>query len=143
MRQKPGGAAALFIFFAILCGARGALADEIVYQPVNPNFGGSPFNGAFLLNEAIAQNDHKEASTPIPSSLSNSLEAQLERALINRLSRDLIDNAFGDLDEPLESFTVTIGSSQFTVNTDDPAFTVVTIINLDTGESSVITIPNF
>lgn len=142
MRQKLRGVAALFVL-GFLCGAQGALADEMVYQPVNPNFGGSPFNGAFLLNQALAQNDHKESSTPIPSSLSNSLEAQLERALINRLSRDLIDNAFGDLDEPLENFTVTIGSSQFSVNTDDPAFTVVTIINLDTGESSVITIPNF
>ncbi len=127
----------------LLFSAQGALADEMVYQPVNPNFGGNPLNGSFLLNQALAQNDHKEAESSIPSSLSNSLEAQLERALVNRLSRDLIDNAFGDLDEPLDNFTVTIGSSQFTVNTDDPAFTLVTIINLDSGDSSIISIPNF
>jgi len=127
----------------LLFSAQGAFADEMVYQPVNPNFGGNPLNGSFLLNQALAQNDHKEAESAIPSSLSNSLEAQLERALVNRLSRDLIDNAFGDLDEPLDNFTVTIGSSQFTVNTDDPAFTLVTIINLDSGESSIISIPNF
>ena len=141
MRHTMKGAVA-WALLGLFFGAQGVQADEIVYQPVNPNFGGNPFNGAFLLNQALAQNDH-ESSTPIPSSLSNSLEAQLERALINRLSRDLIDNAFGDLDEPLESFSVVIGNSEFSVNTDDPAFTVVTIINLDTGESSVITIPNF
>ena len=140
MKRKWMGA----LFAAgLLFSAQGAFADEMVYQPVNPNFGGSPLNGSFLLNQALAQNDHKEAESSIPSSLSNSLEAQLERALVNRLSRDLIDNAFGDLDEPLDNFTVTIGSSQFTVNTDDPAFTLVTIINLDSGDSSIISIPNF
>ena len=140
MKRKWMGA----LFAAgLLFSAQGAIADEMVYQPVNPNFGGSPLNGSFLLNQALAQNDHKEAESSIPSSLSNSLEAQLERALVNRLSRDLIDNAFGDLDEPLDNFTVTIGSSQFTVNTDDPAFTLVTIINLDSGDSSIISIPNF
>ena len=140
MKRKWMGA----LFAAgLLFSAQGALADEMVYQPVNPNFGGNPLNGSFLLNQALAQNDHKEAESSIPSSLSNSLEAQLERALVNRLSRDLIDNAFGDLDEPLDNFTVTIGSSQFTVNTDDPAFTLVTIINLDSGDSSIISIPNF
>jgi len=140
MKRKWMGA----LFAAgLLFSAQGAFADEMVYQPVNPNFGGNPLNGSFLLNQALAQNDHKEAESAIPSSLSNSLEAQLERALVNRLSRDLIDNAFGDLDEPLDNFTVTIGSSQFTVNTDDPAFTLVTIINLDSGDSSIISIPNF
>jgi len=140
MKRKLMGA---LISAGLLFSAQGALADEMVYQPVNPNFGGSPLNGPFLLNQALAQNDHKEAGPSLPSSLSNSLEAQLERALVNRLSRDLIDNAFGDLDEPLDNFTVTIGSSQFNVNTDDPAFTLVTIINLDSGESSIISIPNF
>jgi len=140
MKRKWMGA----LFAAgLLFSAQGAFADEMVYQPVNPNFGGNPLNGSFLLNQALAQNDHKEPESAIPSSLSNSLEAQLERALVNRLSRDLIDNAFGDLDEPLDNFTVTIGSSQFTVNTDDPAFTLVTIINLDSGDSSIISIPNF
>jgi curli production assembly/transport component CsgF len=31
-------------------------AGNMVFQFVNPNFGGNPNNGAFLLNEAQAQN---------------------------------------------------------------------------------------
>ena len=118
-------------------------ADQLVYEPVNPNFGGSPFNGSQLLNNALSQNKHKEESKSIASPFSNSFEAQLERAILSRLSSTLVANAFGDLDEPLESFSVNTGISEISVNVDDPAFTVVTIINLETGESSVITIPNF
>jgi curli production assembly/transport component CsgF len=33
-----------------------ASAGSLVYQPVNPSFGGNPNNGAFLLNLANAQN---------------------------------------------------------------------------------------
>ena len=33
-------------------------ADQLVYTPVNPAFGGNPLNGSFLLNEAQLQNSH-------------------------------------------------------------------------------------
>ena len=129
----------LLVFFGINL----TYADQLVYQPVNPNFGGSPFNGSQLLNNALSQNKHKEDIKNSPSPFSNSFEAQLERSILSRLSSTLVANAFGDLDEPLENFTVNTGISEISVNVDDPAFTVVTIINLETGESSVITIPNF
>ncbi|WP_330982087.1 MULTISPECIES: curli production assembly/transport protein CsgF [Enterobacterales] len=34
-------------------------AGNMVFQFVNPNFGGNPNNGSFLLNEAQAQNSYK------------------------------------------------------------------------------------
>ncbi len=33
-----------------------AHASELQYTPVNPNFGGSPLNGSFLLNQATVNN---------------------------------------------------------------------------------------
>ena len=33
-----------------------ASAGELVYQPVNPSFGGNPLNGPNLLNSANSQN---------------------------------------------------------------------------------------
>jgi len=41
--------------FSLIC-----QATELVYTPVNPNFGGNPLNGPTLLNEAQAQNDYKD-----------------------------------------------------------------------------------
>lgn len=32
-----------------------AQASELVYQPVNPSFGGDPLNGNWLLSQATAQ----------------------------------------------------------------------------------------
>ena len=46
-----------------------ALAQDIVYQPVNPSFGGNPFNSNHLLGIANAQNDFTNPA----SSSSNSL----------------------------------------------------------------------
>lgn len=48
-----------FGFYAIAIGgmlvASGALASEMIYRPQNPNFGGNPLNGAFLLQQAQSQ----------------------------------------------------------------------------------------
>jgi len=33
----------------------GALASEMIYRPQNPNFGGNPLNGTFLMQQAQAQ----------------------------------------------------------------------------------------
>jgi len=34
-----------------------AYASELVYQPVNPSFGGDPLNGNWLLSQATAQTE--------------------------------------------------------------------------------------
>ena len=44
--------AILFIaFFQV-----GALAQDFVYQPINPAFGGNPYNYSWMLAQAQAQN---------------------------------------------------------------------------------------
>ena len=35
-------------------------SGELVYQPINPNFGGNPLNGSYLLNSAQAQNTYTD-----------------------------------------------------------------------------------
>lgn len=37
-----------------------AWGGNMVFQFVNPNFGGNPNNGAYLLNSAQAQNSYKD-----------------------------------------------------------------------------------
>ncbi len=37
-----------------------AMAQDISYKPIDPTFGGNPFNSAHLLGVANAQNDYKE-----------------------------------------------------------------------------------
>jgi curli production assembly/transport component CsgF len=54
---------------------------SMTFQFTNPNFGGNPQNGAFLLNEAQAQNSYKDPSfddnfgIETPSALDNFTQA--------------------------------------------------------------------
>ncbi len=52
-------------------------AGNMTFQFRNPNFGGNPNNGSFLLNSAQAQNSYKDPSADVdfvietPSALDN------------------------------------------------------------------------
>ncbi|MFQ5451908.1 MAG: curli assembly protein CsgF [Nitrospinaceae bacterium] len=132
-------------FLGMWMGVVPAQSDEIVYTPINPNFGGSPFNGAPLLNNAISQNKHKESTdnSALASALSsgNSFQSQLNRAFLSRLSRDLVDNAFGGLDSGIQFGTFNTGVN--TVTIEDLGTSVkVTITDNSSGEVTVVEIDN-
>jgi curli production assembly/transport component CsgF len=60
-----------------------------VYTPVNPTFGGSPLNGAYLLNRATAQDRHKDPSSgPLGSSQSqlDQFNNMLQQAVLSRIA---------------------------------------------------------
>ncbi len=50
------------IGLALLCASPLASAGELIYQPINPSFGGDPFAGSYLLGKAQAQDTHKDPS---------------------------------------------------------------------------------
>ncbi|MBW2958013.1 curli production assembly/transport protein CsgF [Hafnia paralvei] len=68
---------------------------NMVFQFVNPNFGGNPNNGAFLLNEANSQNSYKDPNgynfdTATPSALDNFtsvIQSQLLGNLMGNISQ--------------------------------------------------------
>jgi curli production assembly/transport component CsgF len=53
--REMAGAIAVGTFF-LICAAGPSAAGTLIYTPTNPSFGGNPNNGAFLLNQANAQN---------------------------------------------------------------------------------------
>lgn len=69
-------------------------AGNMVFQFVNPNFGGNPNNGAFLLNEAQAQNSYKapggdDYGYTAPSALDNftsAIQSQLLSGLLGNVA---------------------------------------------------------
>lgn len=70
-----------------------AFAWELVYTPVNPNFGGNPMNGSFLLGTAQAQDKHKEPDSDSEDSPLQDFNKQLQRALLNKLVSTTIANS--------------------------------------------------
>ena len=76
---------------ALLAGA--AAAEELKYQPVNPSFGGSPFNGANLLAQAASQRGN--APQKKRSSTEDFAES-VQSAILSRVSREIADSILGE-----------------------------------------------
>lgn len=75
-----------------------ASSGELVYQPINPSFGGDPFVGSFLLGKAQSQNTQEDPD--IPSFEQQSATERLIQSLESRLiSRLISDVSSGDISE--------------------------------------------
>ncbi|WP_371826091.1 curli assembly protein CsgF [Photobacterium sp. GJ3] len=113
------------------CMSWNAQATELIYTPVNPNFGGNPLNGNFLLGVANAINDHKDPSASDPFEQQSDLErltANLESRLISQLLADVGNGNTGQL--TTDDFVLNI--------LDDNGTLLIQITDKQTGESSTI-----
>uniref|UniRef100_A0A486XRX9 Curli production assembly/transport component CsgF n=1 Tax=Rheinheimera sp. BAL341 TaxID=1708203 RepID=A0A486XRX9_9GAMM len=108
------------------------IATELVYQPINPSFGGNALNGNFLLQKAQSQNDY--SAERVEATFVDKFRDALERNIINSLTRRIAD---GELVEG----TYNTGEFLVEVFTDTDGSVIVNITNLETGEITVITIP--
>ncbi|BBI71024.1 curli production assembly protein CsgF [Vreelandella aquamarina] len=82
-----------------------AQAGNLIYQPINPSFGGDPFVGSYLLGKAQAQDTTTDPNTRSVQSLSSTerllqnLESRLISQLISDVSRGEVDEGSFDSDE--------------------------------------------
>ena len=76
-------------------------AQDLIYTPINPAFGGNTFNHQWLMNSAQAQNPYKEedALDPLGSDPLADFQDRLNRQILNELSRSLVDNILGSTGE--------------------------------------------
>lgn len=107
-----GAAAALSLAAGVIIG--GASASELVYYPINPTFGGSPLNGAVLMNRAQAQNKHKEPEEAAARMFNERTPLEdfndmMERSVLNRLA-SLATQRFTGEDGRLQPGTVQTGN---------------------------------
>jgi curli production assembly/transport component CsgF len=120
-----------------------ATADQLQYRPVNPNFGGSPLNGSFLMQQATVQNHFKDnngsgASAWAPPTASEQLQQTLTNALMGQLTAKVADQLFGQ--NALPAGTWQIGGNTVTVSNANGQ-TQVTIID-PTGATTTVAMPN-
>ena len=131
-----------FAAVAVLCGslASPALAQDIVYEPVNPSFGGNPFNSAHLLGIANAQNKFKDPDSAGSGSQADIFARQLQSRLLSALSSQIVDAIFGE--NPQEHGTIKFGGQtiEFTRGLED---VTLTITDDATGEVTTIVVPTF
>jgi curli production assembly/transport component CsgF len=120
--------------------AKTAYAQDIVFQPVNPSFGGNPFNSEHLLSTATAQNKHKDPATEIKSSQADLFAQQLQSRLLSSLSSQVVEAIFGE--NPQEHGVIKFGGQtvEFIRSLDE---VTLTITDDATGSVTTIVIPTF
>jgi len=120
----------------------GAQAQELVYTPVNPSFGGNPFNSAHLLAVANAQD-----KTEAPSSGDNASNPQadlfirqLQSRLLSGLASQVANAIFGD--DPQDYGRIVFGDQtiEFTRGLDS---ITLNIFDATTGTTTEIVVPIF
>lgn len=122
-------------------GLQNSSAQELIYQPLNPAFGGNPGNYSWLKSSADTQNRHQEDRTvdrftrdPLAD-----FQASLQRQVLSQLTRDLVLRQFeGDVQESRFEF------GEFTIEVIPGVDGIeIKIFNILTGDETSITIPNF
>ncbi|MDZ7691745.1 MAG: curli assembly protein CsgF [Balneolaceae bacterium] len=119
-----------------------SLAQQMVYRPTNPAFGGNPYNYQWMLSSANSQNLYKELGgygyerDPLAD-----FEESLQRQVLSQLTRNLVRDELGEnLDLTKES---TLEFGEFSINvTPGHDGVKIGIFNVLTGEETNITIPN-
>ena len=119
-----------------------SFAGELVHAFVNPDFGGSAFNGPPLLANATAQNSFQPKTTattgyvaPVPKTAAETFQTNLNNQILNKLSQVILNKAFPytgvGATQTLPAGTSTMGD--YTV-LNDVANNSVTVTNTLTGE---------
>lgn len=125
----------------ILLPLSGLLAQDFVYQPVNPAFGGNPYNYQWLMSSANAQNKITEKQDDSHNYWDDPLEDfenTLNRQILDQLSRKIIGDQFGEGtleqgDYQIGNYQIEIGESADGIN--------IHILDSSTGGQTSITIP--
>jgi curli production assembly/transport component CsgF len=130
---------ACLVACAVLCAAP-VSAQDVVYEPVSPTFGGNPFNSNHVLGVANANNDTRDPRAASTNSQADIFARQLQSRLLSALSSQIIDAIFGE--NPQESGLISFGGQtiEFFRSLDE-----VTLIirNDETGEETRIVVPLF
>ncbi|TYP73576.1 curli production assembly/transport component CsgF [Aquimarina intermedia] len=116
-------------------------AQELVYKPKNPAFGGDTFNYQWLLSSAESQNKFTEETSSGRDQRSDleRFTESLNNQLLSQISRTLFTEQFGN--EGLQEGTYTFGTLFIEIFPSGEGL-VINILDTSTGDQSQVVIPN-
>ncbi|SFH00932.1 curli production assembly/transport component CsgF [Pontibacter chinhatensis] len=119
-------------------------AQDLVYTPKNPAFGGNPYNYSWLQSSAQSQDKLKDPNATSGSGINRDpledFKSSLNRQILNELSRKLIANQFGE--DGVTPGSYTLGDYQIDV-TEGPGGVNIEIVDIGTGNRTTVTIPYY
>ncbi len=115
------------------------VSADIIYKPLNPSFGGDPFNSSHLQGLAGIQNEYKPQSGG-SSSMTDSQRflSMLQSRLYSGLASQVADAIFG---ENAKTNGVITFDDQTIAFSNDGSQIELTITDLNTGQVTTIVVP--
>lgn len=132
----------LEIAAALLLISLNSFSQQLIYKPINPAFGGDTFNYQWLLSSAQAQNTLEESASRSALSLDplSDFENNLNRQILNQLSREVIDEIFGE--GSLQDGVFEFGSLQINIASESDGVNI-DILNSQDGSRTNIIVPYY
>lgn len=116
-------------------------SQQLVYQPVNPAFGGDTFNYQWLLSSAQAQNKFEQGSRAgLSTNPLADFETNLNRQILNQLSREVINDIFGE--GSLQDGKFEFGTLQIDIDSQTDGINI-DIVNSQDGSRTNILVPYY
>lgn len=123
-------------------------ASQLIYQPINPAFGGFSGNGNVLLNNANVQNDFGDPnadSSGYPGLNRDPLENfkdSLNRQVLTLIARKVVEEAFGTTTGLGSGGTYAMDGYEITITPGTDAISI-SITDTLTGNTTLLTVPVF
>lgn len=116
-------------------------SQQMVYQPINPAFGGSYLNYSWLLSSANAQNQFDNAKNPglRSNSAIGNFSDNLNRQILSQISRGLFGGEVGET--TMKPGVYNLGTMNITISEYFGGLNI-SIIDINTGEQTNINVPN-
>lgn len=129
---------AVFVF-----GMSSVNAQDFVYTPKNPAFGGNPINFQWLNSLANTQNKFSESGrSAFERDPLADFEQSLQRQVLSQITRNIVGNQLGLDSDFSEDSRFEFG--EFTIEVTPGSDGVqIRIFNILTGDETNITIPSF
>lgn len=119
-------------------------AQDFIYTPTNPAFGGNTYNYTWMLSSAAAQNDFEESydsydlleeDDPLAA-----IKESINDAVIDEITQRVITQQLGE--SGLDNGTYTIGDYKVDVGQSSQGV-VIDIQDITNGSSAQVIVPNF
>lgn len=133
---------ALMVLVAVMSVPTGRLfAQQLIYTPINPNFGGSPLNGSWMEAQAQAEKTFSAPQSPSSSDLYGSsalsnFQSTLDNAILSELSQKIISQIFNQ--NSLQAGHYQFGNYTVDINPSNDGIHINIKDNLNGGATSVI-----
>lgn len=131
----------ILLLIFTLFGIKG-YSQQLVYEPLNPAFGGNPYNYSWMLSSATSQNKLTAAQQPREEqSELERLGENLNRQLLSQISRTLLQEQLEGFGSFNQEGTFTYGTLNLEIYRSSEGL-VINILDTATGEETQIIIPN-